>query len=92
MMAPERNPEQSHLHNIPIAEGLLGPVGRQASAPIHDAKFEVSGVKDCIAAARPVYELLGAKEKLAANYPDRKHDFPPEARQVAYDWLDRWLK
>ena len=34
--------------------------------------------KDCIAAATPVYELLGAKEKLAANYPDCKHDFPPE--------------
>jgi hypothetical protein len=52
----------------------------------------VSGVKDCIAAAMPVYELLGAKEKLAANYPDCAHDFPPEVRKVAYEWLDRWLK
>ena len=48
--------------------------------------------RDCVAAARPVYELLGAKEKLAANFPDCGHDFPPEARKVAYEWLDRWLK
>ena len=33
-----------------------------------------------------------AEEKLAANYPDCGHDFPPEARKVAYQWLDRWLK
>jgi dienelactone hydrolase len=63
-----------------------------ASAPKHDDNFEVSGVEDCIAAAQPVYKLLGAREKLAANYPDCKHDFPPEVRKVAYEWLDRWLK
>ena len=63
-----------------------------ASAPIHDSNFEVSGIKDCIAAARPVYELLRAKERLAAIYPDCGHDFPSEARKTAYEWLDRWLK
>jgi hypothetical protein len=63
-----------------------------ASSPTGDDNFEVSGVKDCIKAAKPVYELLGAKDKLAANYPDCKHDFPPEVRKVAYEWLDRWLK
>jgi pimeloyl-ACP methyl ester carboxylesterase len=63
-----------------------------AVAPLHDDNFEVSGVKDVITAARPVYELLGAGDKLAATYPDCKHDFPPEARRAAYEWLDRWLK
>lgn len=77
-----------------FTEGVaaFAPRAFLASAPLHDDNFEVSGVQDCIAAARPVYELLGAKEKLAANYPDCKHDFPPEVRKVAYDWLDRWLK
>jgi pimeloyl-ACP methyl ester carboxylesterase len=70
----------------------LAPRPFLASAPIHDDNFEVQGVKDCIAAASPVYELLGAKEKLSANYPDCAHDFPPEIREVAYAWLDRWLK
>jgi dienelactone hydrolase len=70
----------------------LAPRAFLASAPLHDDNFEVSGVRDCIAAARPVYELLRAKEKLAANYPDCKHEFPPAVRKVAYEWLDRWLK
>jgi dienelactone hydrolase len=63
-----------------------------ASAPVGDHNFDVQGVKDCIAAAKPVYKLLGAADKLAANYPDCGHDFPDEARKVAYAWLDRWLK
>lgn len=63
-----------------------------ASAPLRDSNFEVSGVKDCIAAAQPVYALVGVKDKLAANYPNCAHDFPPEVREVAYAWLDRWLK
>jgi hypothetical protein len=71
---------------------VLAPRAFLASAPIHDDNFEVSGVKDCIAAATPVYELLDAAEKLMAIYPDCGHDFPPEARQTAYRWLDRWLK
>jgi hypothetical protein len=36
--------------------------------------------------------LLGAGDKLAANYPDCAHEFPPAVRRVAYAWLDRWLK
>ena len=70
----------------------LAPRPFLASAPVHDRNFAVQGVKDCIAAARPVYRLLGAEEKLAANYPDCGHDFPPEVRAVAYSWLDRWLR
>jgi dienelactone hydrolase len=63
-----------------------------ASSPLHDSNFEVSGVKDVMAAALPVYEKLGAKEKLQANYPDCAHDFPPEVRKAAYEFMDRWLK
>lgn len=70
----------------------LAPRPFLASAPVRDANFDVQGVKDCIAAAKPVYELFGAADRLAANYPDCEHDFPPDARKVAYDWLDRWLK
>jgi dienelactone hydrolase len=78
--------------DFPEVVAAFAPRAFLASAPIHDHNFDVSGVKDCIAAAQPVYELLHAKEKLAVNYPDCKHDFPPEARKVAYQWLDRWLK
>ncbi|MBI1914818.1 MAG: alpha/beta fold hydrolase [Planctomycetes bacterium] len=77
--------------DFPEVLAAFAPRAFLASSPLHDDNFEVSGVKDCIAAARPVYELLGVKEKLAANYPNCKHDFPAEVRKVAYDWLDRWL-
>jgi len=86
-MKPEKMP-----FDFTEVVAALAPRAFLASAPIQDDNFEVSGVKDCMAAARPIYELLGAKEKLAANYPDCKHDFPAEARKVAYEWLDRWLK
>ena len=84
---PEKMP-----FDFPEVVAAFAPRAFLASAPTGDANFEVSGVKDCITAARPLYELLGAKEKLSANYPDCKHDFPPEVRKVAYEWLDRWQK
>jgi dienelactone hydrolase len=86
-LKPEKMP-----FDFPEVVAALAPRAFLASAPTGDANFEVSGVKDCIEAARPVYELLGAKEKLSANYPDCKHEFPPEVRKVAYEWLDKWLK
>ncbi|MBM4067823.1 MAG: alpha/beta fold hydrolase [Planctomycetes bacterium] len=68
----------------------LAPRAFLASAPLRDHNFDADGVKECIAAARPVYRLLGAEEKLAANYPDCDHNFPDDVRRVAYEWLDRW--
>jgi dienelactone hydrolase len=70
----------------------LAPRAFLASSPIHDENFEVSGVRDVIAAAKPIYALFGKAENLAANYPDCHHDFPPAAREVAYAFLDRHLK
>jgi hypothetical protein len=29
---------------------------------------------------------------MVVEHPDCGHDFPPEIRQAAYDWLDLWLK
>jgi acetyl esterase/lipase len=86
-LKPEKLP-----FDFPEVVAAFAPRAFLASSPLHDHNFEVSGVKDCIAAAKPVYELLRAREKLAANYPDCKHEFPPEVRKVAYEFLDRWLK
>jgi len=70
----------------------LAPRAFLASSPLHDDNFEVSGVRDVIAAARPIYALFGVPDNLAANSPDAKHSFPPTAREVAYRFLDRHLK
>ena len=69
----------------------LAPRPFLASAPLRDHNFAVEGVKVCIAAAQPVYDLLDAADKLQVNYPDCDHNFPEEVRKVAYEFLDRHL-
>jgi dienelactone hydrolase len=86
-LKPEKLP-----FDFPEVVAAFAPRPFLASAPLHDDNFEVSGVRDCMAAAKSVYQLLGVPAKLAANYPDCAHDFLPEVREVAYAWLDRWLK
>jgi dienelactone hydrolase len=71
----------------------LAPRPLFISAPLHDSNFEVSGVRDCVDAATPVYDkVFKAKERLVAIYPDVGHEFPSTARVAAYQFLDRWLK
>ena len=63
-----------------------------ASSPVGDGNFEVSGVKDAIAAAKPIYELHGKPDNLQANYPECGHDFPQSVRKVAYEFFDKHLE
>jgi dienelactone hydrolase len=69
----------------------IAPRAVFVNAPTKDDNFELSGVEDCLRAARPVYELLGAGGRLAAVHPACGHGFPPEARQAAYDFIDKAL-
>jgi dienelactone hydrolase len=70
----------------------LAPRPVFVNAPIGDSNFEVSGVRDCVTAALPVYDrLFHSRDKLVAEYPEGGHGFAPAARQVAYKLLDRWL-
>jgi dienelactone hydrolase len=78
--------------DFPEVVAALAPRAFLAIAPVHDDNFEVSGVRDVMSAAAPVYELLGGKQKLMALYPDCTHAFPAHSRRAAYAWLDRWLK
>ena len=48
-------------------------------------------VKRCVEAARGVYRLLGAGDRLVAVYPPGGHGFPEEAREEAYRFLDKVL-
>ena len=63
-----------------------------ACAPVNDSNFEVSGVKDVIRIAQPVYQLSGHPENLQATYPEAQHDFPPATRETAYQFFDQHLK
>ena len=42
--------------------------------------------------ARSVYELLGAADRIGLYNHKSGHSFPSAARQLAYEWLDYWLK
>ena len=66
----------------------IAPRAVFAMAPLKDSNFDVDGVKDVIQAVTPVYEKLGAKDKLKAIHPDAGHDWPEAARKEAYDFVD----
>ena len=70
----------------------LAPRGLFVNAPLHDNNFEVSGVEDCIRAAAPVYELLGARRNLAVVYPDAGHEFPAQVREQTYCFVETVLR
>ncbi len=75
--------------DFPELIGALAPRAFFTNSPLHDANFEVEGVRVALAAARPVYELLGVPDRLAAAYPDAQHAFPQAVREQAYEFLDR---
>jgi dienelactone hydrolase len=73
--------------------GALAPRPVFINAPLKDDNFEVSGVEDCVNAALPVYkQVFHAGDRLVVVHPDCPHDFPPDVREQAYKFLDRWLK
>jgi dienelactone hydrolase len=69
----------------------LAPRTVFVNAPLHDEPdFEVSGVRDCVTAALPIYrDVFHAADKLVVEYPDARHEFPAAQRQAAYDLLRR---
>lgn len=71
--------------------GALAPRALFVSAPRHDDNFKQASVERVVAAARPVYELLGVPERLVAEYPECAHAFPPETREKAYAWLEAFV-
>jgi hypothetical protein len=90
-----RDTYQLDLKKVPVdfpeLIAALAPRAFFTNSPLHDANFEVEGVRECIEAARPVYELFGVCDRLAAVYPDTGHSFPKAERERSYRFLDRWL-
>ena len=70
-----------------------GPGARAffTNLPLHDTNFAIEGVCVCLAAARPVYGLLGDPDHLRGIFPDAGHAFPPSSHQAAFAFLDRSL-
>jgi len=87
----QNNPDKMPF-DFPEVLAAIAPRGIYVNAPIGDTNFDVGGVKKCIAAAQPVFDLLEAKDQLVVEYPDCGHDFPDEVRERVYEWLKKELK
>ena len=72
--------------------GALAPRVFFVNAPTGDSNFKWQSVDSIIAAARPVYALYGAADKIQVVHPDCPHDFPDAIRKTAYEIVDRNLK
>ncbi len=83
-----RDPKQMPF-DFPELIAALAPRAFFTCSPIRDDNFDVGGVVDCLAAAQPVYALLGAADRLSGAYPDAPHTFPAETREEAYRFIDR---
>lgn len=72
--------------------GALAPRDVFIAAPLRDSNFQAASVDRIVAAARPVFALLGNPTGLQVEHPDCEHDFPPEMREKAYALFDRVLR
>jgi dipeptidyl aminopeptidase/acylaminoacyl peptidase len=84
--SPERMP-----FDFPEVLAAIAPRQVFIVAPVRDDNFDVTGVRESIAAAAPVFALLGAPQRLQVVYPDAGHDFLDAEREAAYKGLDAAL-
>jgi hypothetical protein len=70
----------------------IAPRGFFTSSPLHDANFDVAGVRKAVPVIQQVYDLFNAPSRVQARYPDGEHDFPPAIREEAYAYLDEVLE
>lgn len=77
--------------DMPEILASLAPRPVFVNAPIKDDNFNVEGVKECVESAKKIYRLFNSEDNLQVVYPDCGHDFPPEIRELAYKFLERYL-
>lgn len=78
--------------DFPEVLAAIAPRAVFVNAPLRDANFDVQGVYECLQAAKPVFRLLNAADRLAAIHPDTAHDFSDDARSAAYRFVDGVLR
>ncbi len=66
----------------------IAPRAVFVNAPLHDDNFDITGVRETLTAARPIFKLLGAPDNLQAVHPGYGHDFLDAERKQAYEFLD----
>lgn len=69
----------------------LAPRTLYVNAPLRDSNFKWDSVDRIAAAAKAVYDLHGAAERVTVRHPDSDHDFPDEERHEAYAVIEQVL-
>lgn len=72
--------------------GALAPRHTLIIAPQRDGNFRAESVDRIVAAARPIFELYKAADRLQVEHPPVNHEFPSEMRERAYQLIDSVLK
>ncbi len=72
--------------------GALAPRPVFVDAPLRDATFRWQSVDAIVKAASAVYRLYGVPQSLKVKHPDCGHEFPPEAREAAFRFLDQHVR
>lgn len=69
----------------------IAPRAFFSSSPVKDYNFEVNGVKEGIGLAQKSYDFLGVGSQLQVRYPESAHEFLPDIREEAYQYIDQVL-
>ncbi len=87
----QKQPDQIPF-DFPEVLAVLAPRALFVHAPQSDSNFKVASAQKCVDAARQVYKLHGAEDRLKAIYPPGEHGFPIEVREESYRFVDSMLK
>lgn len=73
---------------------LMAPRPLLLSTSDEDFVFPNGGwsARRALARVEPVYQLLGARDRISSYFFNGGHSFPADAATKAYDWLDLQLK
>lgn len=73
---------------------LVAPRPIFLSTSDQDFVFPNAGwsARQSLARIEPVYQLLGARDRISSYFFSGGHNFPPEASSHADEWFDRWLR
>ncbi|GLV56718.1 hydrolase [Dictyobacter sp. S3.2.2.5] len=86
-------PGMLEVGDMDVLVAEIAPTPFFMSAGAQDWIFPIDGVRQIAQGARQAYEERSAPP-LAFRYHEfpSGHSFPSEVRQLAYSWLDRWLR
>lgn len=70
----------------------IAPRAFFTNSPLHDANFNVEGVKEAMKIIEKAYSASSASANLKIAYPDVGHDFPKNIRLDAYRFIDSVLQ